>query len=48
MLVMPCSHKVFAVAGAARGTEASDSKAEKIECEKKLNDPTTPTTDSLG
>ena len=26
----------------------SDSKAEKIECERELNDPSTPTTDSLG
>ena len=26
----------------------SDSEAEKTECERKLNDPTTPTTDSLG
>ena len=41
MLVMPCSHK-FVLEG------ASDSKAEKTKCKTKLNDPTTPTTDSLG
>ena len=41
MLVMPCSHK-FVLEG------TSDSKAEKTKCERKLNDPTTPTTDSLG
>ena len=46
MLVKPCSHQVVAVAGAARGNETNNSKAKKIECEKKLNDPTTTTTDS--
>ena len=41
MLVMPRSHQFV-----PEGT--SDSKAEKTECEQKLNDPTKPTTDSLG
>ena len=41
MLGMPCSHKVVQEG-------MSDSKAEKNECERKLNDPTTPTSDSLG
>ena len=41
MLEMPCSHKVVLEG-------MSDSKAEKNECERKLNDPTTPTSDSLG
>ena len=41
MLVMPCSHQFV-----PEGT--NDSKAEQTECERKLNDPTTPTTDSLG
>ena len=40
MLEMPCSHKVVLEG-------MSDSKAEKNECERKLNDPTTPTSDSL-
>ena len=46
MLVMPCSHKVVAVAGGARRNERL--KGRKNECERKLNDPTTPTSDSLG
>ena len=48
MLVMPCSHQVVAVTGGARGNERLKGRtAEKIEYERKLNDPTTPTTDSL-
>ena len=39
---MPCSHQFVVVAEVLEGT--SDSKAEKIEFERKLNDLTTPTT----
>ena len=45
ILAMPCSHHVVtAVTGGARKNDRF-LKAEKIECEQKLNDPTTPTTD---
>ena len=43
------SHQVVAVAGVPRVVGNKQLKgAIKIECERKLNDPTTPTTDSLG
>ena len=46
MLVMLCSQRWLQSLEVLEGM--NDSKAEKNECERKLNDPTTPTSDSLG
>ena len=46
MLVMPYSHQIAVVTGGDRWNERFTGR--KTECEPKLNDPTTPTTDSLG